>query len=100
MGFLYFILSYLLGIWPFKFRKQAVRRSGRPRRFDSQAVEYALWFPFLGWGSVWAVYLGPTQIPNWHLVSVCFDRSDHLDFRRNCDNQSDEQIPPDGKSLH
>jgi hypothetical protein len=71
-SYFYLILSILLRFWPLKFRVQGVNRgclsddqSGLER---IGAVEYAVWLPFLGWSSAWAVFQAPGQFPRWRVV--------------------------------
>ena len=76
MAFLFYILSLLLGIWPFKYLKQSAVGSEarfRTRRTEGRYVEYAIWVPFLGWGSAWAVDCGSGHIPRRRWVRVYFE---------------------------
>lgn len=68
----YLILSILLRYWPLKYRVHGVKRSGSDVDRESvrlgQAVEYAVWLPFLGWITAWAVFLGPGEFPRWRVI--------------------------------
>ena len=66
------ILSIILHLWPVKFRVQKVKRlrlgSEMGGLHIGQSVEYALWLPFFGWSSIWAVFRGAYAIPRWRVT--------------------------------
>lgn len=76
-NFISLILSIILHLWPVKFRVQKVKRLRLGSELGGlhigQSVEYALWLPFFGWSSIWAVFRGAYAIPRWRVIG----------FRRN-----------------
>lgn len=71
-NFISLILSIILHLWPVKFRVQKVKRLRLGSELGGlhigQSVEYALWLPFFGWSSIWAVFRGAYAIPRWRVT--------------------------------
>lgn len=84
MAFLFYLLGMVLGIWPFKFQKYPLcGKASINRCLSTKAgrVEYAIWLPFLGWGSAWFA-VGPPSFLGWRLVRIEFDSAIHSHFDR------------------
>ncbi len=84
MAFLFYLLSMVLGIWPFKFQKYPLGgKASINRCLLSKAdwVEYAIWVPFWGWGSAWFA-VGPPNFMGWRLVRIEFDSAIHSHLNR------------------
>lgn len=88
------ILSIILQLWPIKFRVQNVRRMRLGTELGGlnigQSVEYAIWLPLVGWGSIRAVFRGTYAIPQWRVTEFQreMDRDNSIDGSLHCPRQS------------